>query len=217
VGSKLTTALASHSPLSTSHCTEISFDPDEDNVIPILDDNWFTDDIVERFQRFLRLTFGDEYYVENLKFIEQALGKSLRKYFLRDFYPDHVKRYKKRPIYWRFSSPKGSFNALIYMHRYRPDTVSVVLNDYLREFRTKLTARREHLEKVSISASAGNREKTVALKEIDKLTKTIDELTDYEAVLYDLATRNIEIDLDDGVKTNYPKFGNALKKISGLS
>ena len=89
-----------------------------------------------------------------MKFIEQAIGKNIRKYFLKDFYADHVKRYKKRPIYWLFSSPKGSFNALIYMHRYRPDTVSVVLNDYLREFRAKLASRKDHLEAVSISASA---------------------------------------------------------------
>ena len=197
--------------------SEISFEPDADNVIPILGDNWFTDDIVERFQCFLKVTFGEEHYEENLNFIEKAIGKSLRKYFLKDFYSDHVKRYKKRPIYWLFSSPKGSFNALIYMHRYRPDTVSVILNDYLREFRTKLTARKEHLEKVSISADAGNREKTAALKEIDKLSKTISELNEYETMLYDLATRNIEIDLDDGVKANYPKFGQALKKIAGLS
>jgi len=203
--------------ISTSSGDEVSFMPDEDNVIPILDDNWFTDDIVERFQQFLKVTFGEEHYEENLDFIEDALGKSLRRYFLKDFYPDHVKRYKKRPIYWLFSSPKGSFNALIYMHRYRPDTVSVILNDYLREFRTKLTARKEHLEKISISADAGNREKTAALKEIDKLSRTISELNDYETVLYDLATRNLEIDLDDGVKVNYPKFGKALKKIAGLS
>jgi len=194
------------------------FLPDADNVIPILDDNWFTDDIADRFQRFLRVTFDAEHYEENLKFIEQALGKNIRKFFLKDFYTDHVKRYKKRPIYWLFSSPKGNFNALIYMHRYRPDTVSVILNDYLREFRTKLTARKEHLEKVSISSTADNREKTAALKEIEKLTKIIDELNTYENdILYPLATQNLEIDLDDGVKTNYPKFGKALKKIAGLS
>ena len=211
VGSETTTG-------PTSHCTEISFEPDADNVIPILGDNWFTDDIVERFQGFLRVTFGDEHYEANLKFIENAIGKSIRKYFLKDFYKDHVKRYKKCPIYWLFSSPKGNFNVLIYMHRYRPDTVSVILNDYLREFRTKLIARKEHLEKVSISATADNREKTTALKEIDKLAKIIDELNAYENdILYPLATRNIEIDLDDGVKTNYPKFGKALKKIPGLS
>ena len=197
---------------------EPTFLADDDNVIPILDDNWFTDDIAERFQRFLRVTFGDEHYEANLKFIEKAIGKHIRKYFLKDFYSDHVKRYKKRPIYWLFSSPIGNFNALIYMHRYRPDTVSVILNDYLREFRTKLIARKEHLEKVSISSTADNREKTTALKEIEKLTKIIDELNAYENdILYPLATQNIEIDLDDGVKTNYPKFGAALKKIPGLS
>lgn len=121
---------------------EPTFPADDDNVIPMLDGDWFTDDITERFRQFLRVTFGDEHYETNLKFIEQALGKDIRKYFLRDFYPDHVKRYKKRPIYWLFSSPKGSFNALIYLHRYRPDTVSIVLNEYLREFRAKLTSRK---------------------------------------------------------------------------
>jgi len=197
---------------------EPTFLADDDNVIPILDDNWFTDDIAERFKRFLRVTFGDEHYEDNLKFIEKAIGKNIRKYFLKDFYANHIKRYKKRPIYWLFSSPKGNFNALIYMHRYRPDTVSVILNDYLREFRTKLIAKKEHLEKVSISATADNREKTTALKEVEKLTKIIDELNAYENdTLYPLATQNIEIDLDDGVKTNYPKFGKALKKIPGLS
>lgn len=194
-----------------------SFSADEDNVIPMLDGDWFTDDISERFRKFLRITFGEEHYEENLKSIEKALGKDIRKYFLKDFYNHHVKRYKKRPIYWLFSSPKGSFNALIYMHRYRPDTVSVVLNDYLREFRTKLTSHKNHLEAVSISASATQGEKTKALKEIEKLNKMINEIEEYEReVLYPLATEQVEIDLDDGVKVNYPKLGAALKKISGL-
>jgi sugar-specific transcriptional regulator TrmB len=103
------------------------------------------------------------------------------------------------------------------MHRYRPDTVSVVLNDYLREFRTKLTAHKNHLEAVSISASAKAGEKTKALKEIEKIKKVIAELEAYEhEVLYPLATQQVEIDLDDGVKVNYPKLGKALKKIPGL-
>jgi type II restriction/modification system DNA methylase subunit YeeA len=202
---------------------EPSFPADDDNVIPLLDGDWFTDDITERFRQFLRVAFGEEHYEENLKFVEQALnvkGKreyTLRDYFLGEFYTDHIKRYKKRPIYWLFSSPKGSFNALIYMHRYRPDTISVVLNDYLREFRTKLTAHKNHLEAVSISASAAQGEKTKALKEIEKINKMIAELEEYEReVLYPLATQQIDIDLDDGVKANYPKFGAALKKIPGL-
>jgi type II restriction/modification system DNA methylase subunit YeeA len=202
---------------------EPSFPADDDNVIPMLDGDWFTDDIAERFRKFLRVAFGDEHYEANLKFVEKALGKNgkardIRDYFLKDFYSDHVKRYKKRPIYWLFSSPKGSFNALIYMHRYRPDTVSVVLNDYLREFRTKLTSHKNHLEAVSISASSSQGEKTKALKEIEKITKMIAEMEEYEReVLYPLATEQVEIDLDDGVKVNYPKLGAALKKIVGLN
>lgn len=202
---------------------EPSFPADVDNVIPMLDGDWFTDDIVERFRKFLRVAFGDEHYEANLQFVEKALnikGKrnySIRDYFLGEFYSDHVKRYKKRPIYWLFSSPKDSFNALIYMHRYRQDTVSVVLNDYLREFRTKLTSRKNHLEAVSISASSSQGEKTKALKEIVKITKMITEMEEYEReVLYPLATEQVEIDLDDGVKVNYRKFGAALKKIVGL-
>ena len=202
---------------------EPSFPADDDNVIPMLDSDWFTDDIAERFRKFLLVAFGEEHYSENLRFVEKALnvnGKrsySIRDYFLKDFYSDHVRRYKKRPIYWLFSSPKGSFNALIYMHRYRPDTVSVVLNDYLREFRTKLTSQKNHLEAVSISASSSQGEKTKALKEIEKITKMIAELEEYEReVLYPLATEQVQIDLDDGVKVNYPKFGKALKKITGL-
>jgi len=199
------------------------FPADDDNVIPMLDGDWFTDDIAERFRKFLRVAFGEEHYEANLRFVEQALnikGKrnySIRDYFLGEFYTDHVKRYKKRPIYWLFSSPKGSFNALIYIHRYRPDTVSVVLNDYLREFRTKLTSHKNHLEAVSISASSSQGEKTKALKEIEKITKMIAEMEEYEReVLYPLATEQVEIDLDEGVKVNYPKLDAALKRIPGL-
>lgn len=202
---------------------EPTFMPDEDNVIPVLDENWFSDDITERFRLFLRLTFGEAHFRENLKFIEDALGKngkrrSLRDYFTKDFYADHVKRYKKRPIYWMFSSPKGTFNALIYMHRYRPDTVSVLLNDYLREFITKLEGERARLEKLADDPTATQGQKTKALKDVASVAKQIDELNEWERdVIFPLAQQKIEIDLDDGVKANYPKFGTALKKIAGLS
>lgn len=195
-----------------------TFAPDADNVIPILDGDWFADDITERFRKFLRVTFGDAHFQENLLFIEEALGKKLRSYFTRDFYADHLKRYKKRPIYWLFSSPKGTFNALIYMHRYRPDTVSVVLNDYLREFRNKLEGYRRAQEALSISGDASPAQKTKALKEIETTGRKIEELDAWERdVLFPLATQKIEIDLDDGVKANYPKFGAALKPIKGLN
>lgn len=193
------------------------FEADEDNVVPVLDENWFEDDIVERFQKFLRVTFGEENYKENLEFMENAIGKNLRKYFTKDFYDYHVRRFKKRPIYWMFSSPKGTFNALIYMHRYRPDTASVVLNDYLRDFRSKLEAKKADCEQTQISTSASDAEKIRATKEIDKIKLMLDELNHWEKdVLHPLATQRIEIDLDDGVKTNYPKFGAALKPIKGL-
>ena len=190
------------------------FTPTETNVIPILDGDWFADDVTARFKQFLKITFGEPNYEENLRFIEDALGKDLRKYFLKDFYKDHVQTYKKRPIYWLFSSPKGSFNALIYMHRYQPNTVSVVLNQYLREYREKLNAQRRYQESLSISPSSSQREKTAALKEIENLSKILAELKTYEdEVLFPLAGEQIEIDLDDGVVVNYAKFGDALRRI----
>lgn len=216
--------LANHGETLADYLRQVPqprFTPDADNVIPLLDGDWFPDDITGRFREFLRVTFGDEHYDENLRFIETALGKkgkplAIRDFFLKEFYADHVKRYKKRPIYWLFSSPKGSFNALIYLHRYRPDTVSVVLQ-YLRDFRSKLAAHRAHLEQVSISTSASQGEKTKALKEIETLKKTQAELDDYERdTLYPLATQQKQINLDDGVKFNYSQFGAALKKIPGL-
>lgn len=195
-----------------------SFEPDADNVIPVLDGDWFADDITERFRKFLRVTFGEDHFQENLRFIEGALGKELRKYFTKDFYADHVKRYKKRPIYWMFSSPKGSFNALIYMHRYRGDTASVVLNDYLRDYITKLEGHRAEQQKIADNPGYKQGDRTRAQKEVDRVSKVIHELRGWERdVVLPLAQKKIEIDLDDGVKANYPLFGNALKKIAGLS
>ncbi len=196
---------------------ESSFDVDGDNVIPVLDADWFADDITERFRKFLRVTFGEAQFQENLAFIEAALGKDIRKYFTKDFFEAHVRRYKKRPIYWMFSSPKGTFNALIYMHRYRPDTVSVMLNDYLREMITKIIGEKAAQERLADSGDASQAIRTRALKEIEQLGKMIDELQAWERdVVFPLAQAKIEIDLDDGVKVNYPKFGVALKPIKGL-
>ncbi len=193
-----------------------SFLPDEDNVIPVLDGDWFADDIVDRFRKFLRVTFGDEHFRENLAFIEAQIG-DIRRYFTRNFYDDHVKRYKKRPIYWMFASPKGTFQALIYMHRYRPGTVSVLLNDYLREFIRKLEGERERLEKLSDDPTATQTQRTRALKDVATVAKQIAELEEWERdVIFPLAQAKIEIDLDDGVKRNYPLFGAALKPIKGL-
>lgn len=202
--------------LAEKGVAEPSFMPDEDNVIPVLDGDWFPDDIVGRFRKFLRVTFGEERFRENLAFIEAQIG-DIRKYFTKTFYEDHLKRYKKRPIYWMFSSPKGSFQALIYMHRYRPETVSVLLNDYLREFIRKLEGERARLEKLEDDPSASQSAKTKAMKDASAIAKQIAELMEWERdVIFPLAQKKREIDLDDGVKRNYPLFGAALKPIKGL-
>ena len=213
--------------LSTFHerVRNPSFLPDKDNVIPIVDGDWFEDDIVTRFRQFLRVAFGEKHFEENLRFVTESLGvKDLRDYFAKrgtkattsQFYDDHVQRYKKRPIYWLFSSPKGSFNALIYMHRYSPSTVSTVLNEYLREFKAKLEATLGQQER--LAAGGGTpRQQAAAQKEADRIRRMLLELDEYEHdVLYPLASQQIAIDLDDGVRVNYPKFGAALKKIPGL-
>lgn len=195
-----------------------SFMPDEDNVIPVLEEEWFNDDIVNRFKNFLKVSLGEENYELNLSFIEEALGKDIRKYFMNDFYDHHVKQYKKRPIYWMFSSPKASFNVLIYMHRYNENTINIILNEYLRHYREKLTNLLLELENISNSESKAAREKIQAVKDIDKTKKILKELSDYEqAILFPLATEKIKIDLDDGVKINYNKFTGAVQKISGLT
>jgi hypothetical protein len=194
-----------------------TFAPDTDNVIPIVDGDWFEDDIVARFRTFLRAAFGEQHFEENLRFVTESLGvKDIRDYFVRSFYEDHWKRYKKRPIYWLFSSPTGSFNALIYMHRYTPSTASTVLNEYLREFQAKLSSNLQQQDGLA-AGSATPRQQAAAQKEADRLRKVLLELEEYEHdVLYPLASRQLAIDLDDGVKANYPKFGAALKKIAGL-
>lgn len=195
---------------------EVSFLPDADNIIPVLDDEWFEDDVVGRFYEFMKVTFGEATFAKNLAFVEECLGKDIRKYFVKDFYNDHIQRYKKRPIYWLFSSPQGSFNVLIYLHRYTPDTVSNILNKYLREYQEKLRTRREHLVRVEVSGSAS--EKAKATKEKARLDNVLLELQEYERnILYPLATERLVLDLDNGVLVNYNKFGKAIKLVPGLN
>lgn len=199
--------------MSEQGVESLTYPISESNVLPMLEGDWFSDDITERFKDFLKVTFGKESFEENLKFVESALGKSVANYFLRDFYADHVRRYKKRPIYWLFSSPKGSFNALIYLHRYSKSTASVVLSDYLREFVLKLRNQQAYFEQISLDPSQAKPEISKAIREVEKFKKMIKELEDYERdVLHPLTTQQVELDLDDGVKVNYEKLGQALKK-----
>jgi hypothetical protein len=200
----------------TTNNQQLKFMPDEDNIIPVLDGEWFNDDIVGRFKVFLKAAFGEEHFEENLKYIEDTIGKDIRKYFVKDFYNDHIKRYKKRPIYWMFSSPKGHFKALIYMHRYQPDLCSKMLNDYLQAFISKLEAAKQTQTMLSLREDLSAREKTAAIKEIDKLELMLKDCREYEKTLFTIATQKISIDLDDGVKVNYQKFKEVLVPIKGL-
>jgi hypothetical protein len=197
---------------------EISFLPDEDAIIPVLDGEWFEDDIVSRTRDFLRATYGENTLRENLRFIEESLGKDIRKYFLNDFYKDHLQTYKKRPIYWLVQSPKKGFSILIYLHRYTRDTLNIVLNRYLRPYQDKLRGRISHLDQAQADPGASARDKTAARKEAEKLVKTLHECEEWERdTLLPLAQQRIELDLDDGVKVNYLKLGETLAPIPGLA
>lgn len=185
------------------------FSPDRDAIVPILDDQWFEDDVVAQVTKLVEVVFGKSTLEENLSFIESALGKKMRLYFANDYYEDHYKMYFKRPIYWMFASPKGSFQVLVYMHRYTPSTVGQILTKYLREYVEKLNAKIGQLEQSD--RAADNRQ-------ADRYRAVVRELTDWERdVIYPLANERIDIDLDDGVKVNYNKFPHALAKVAGLS
>lgn len=192
------------------------FQIDDDGIIPILDNDWFADDIVTRLKEFIKVTFGEEHFFENMAWIEESLGKDLRDYFTKDFYKDHLQRYQNRPIYWLFQSPKGAFRALVYMHRYKPDMVGGVLG-YLRSLQTKVENQLGVATQIASDESKSSSERVRANKEVVKYSKMQKELDEYEKhVLYPLSTERIEIDLDDGVKVNYKKFGVALRKVAAL-
>ena len=172
---------------------------------------------VARTREFLRVTFGEATLRENLRFLEESLGKDLRKYFLNDFYKDHLQTYKKRPIYWLVQSPRKGFSVLLYLHRYAKDTMNLVLNRYLRDYQVKLRNRLTHLGEQETTATSA-KAKTEARKEGDKLKKILHECDEWERqTILPLAQARIELDLDDGVKTNYLKLGEALAPIAGLA
>jgi len=195
-----------------SQISQPSFRPDDDNIIPVLDDEYFTDDIVFRFKDFLKTVFGEKTLSQNLDYIAQALtGKStsspekvIRDYFLKDFFKDHVQRYKKRPIYWMFSSGKQQgFNALVYMHRYNKTTLAKMRTDYLLELEAKLDAELTALNEDPVKNKA----------RISKIKKQVEEMKTWDELLNNKALALIEIDLDDGVVVNYAKFEGLVRAI----
>jgi type II restriction/modification system DNA methylase subunit YeeA len=197
---------------------DLTFQPDRDGIIPVLDGEWFEDDIVARSREFLRVCFPASSLNTDLAFIETSLGKDLRKYFCTDFYKDHLQTYKKRPIYWLVQSPKKGFSCLIYLHRYTKDTLNLVLNNYFRPYLQKLEARQAQLGLDQLNDALPTRERTAARKEAEKITKVLKECQAWEQdSLLPLAQQRIELDLDDGVKVNYLKLQDVLAPIPGLA
>ena len=195
-----------------------SFAADKDNIIPICDDEYFEDDIVGLFVEFVKTVYGADTLDENLKFIADALGGKgqpkdvIRNYFLSDFYSDHCKMYQKRPIYWLFDSgKKNGFKALIYMHRYQPDTIARIRTDYVHEQQARYRTAIADLEQRIANASAGERVKLN--KKLTTLQAQDTEIRTYEEKIHHLADQMISIDLDDGVKKNYTIFQDVLAKI----
>ena len=197
--------------------TNTTFEIDDDNVIPVLEDDYFKDDIASRFVQFVKATFGEEDLSENIRFIESSLGTTLRKYFVKGFYEDHIKRYKKRPIYWMVASPKKGFMSLIYMHRYKADTCARVRNSYLTEYIAKLEAHKETLHLTTTSDTASDKDKKDADKRIKEIETKLKELIAFDRdVMMSFSQNPTDIDLDDGVKVNYCRFEDILYPIAGL-
>jgi hypothetical protein len=195
-----------------------SFIPDKDNILPISDDEYFDDDILGRFIVFVRVVYGAETLEENLKFIADALGgkgtprEVIRNYFLTDFYKDHCKIYQKRPIYWLFDSgKKNGFKSLVYLHRYQSDLLAKLRTDYVHEQQERYRTQLSHIA-VALNTATGS-ERARLLKQQDKLSEQLKEITAFEEKVHHLADQNIEIDLDEGVKKNYEIFTDVLAKI----
>ena len=191
------------------------FMPDKDNIIPITEDEYFEDDIVSRFIEFVKTVYGNDTLEENLDFIADSIGRkasetarqAIRRYFIKDFYKDHLKVYQKRPIYWMFESGKNDgFKCLVYMHRYNEQTVAKVRTDYLHTLQRKYESEINRLQLVVDSEEYNAKDRTAAKKKIDRISKQIEECREYDQVVAHLANEKISIDLDDGVKVNYAKF-----------
>lgn len=187
------------------------FIPDKENCIPITDEEYFEDDIVTRFIEFVKVVYGIETLEENLDFIADALGgkgerrEIIRKYFLKDFFKDHCKTYKKRPIYWLYDSGKqNGFKALVYLHRYTDQTTGIVRVNYLHELQTNYRSNIANL-KNELDSNTSAHSRKVAEDSIRKLEKQLDECKIFDEKLGHLANERISIDLDDGVKVNYEK------------
>lgn len=198
----------------------VTYMPDANNVLPVTDDEYFGDDVVAKFVEFVRVAYGDETLEHNLRFVADSLDPAakagprdvIRAYFLKDFFADHCKTYKKRPIYWLFDSgKKNGFKCLVYMHRYQPDLAARIRTEYVLPQQERYRVRLGHLD--DQMAVAEGRQKAALAKERKRVEAQAAELASYEERIHHLADQMVKIDLDDGVKVNYAKFADVLAKI----
>ena len=197
---------------------------DDDGVVPILAGEYFPDDMTVRIEQAIKLIFGEEHFQANLRYIDEKLGKPLREYLFKDFFNDHIdgKMYQKRPIYWMFSSKmgdkrkKGYFKALVYMHRMESDTLSKLHADYVVPYIDKIEQQHIEAEDLSLRDDISQAARNKARKSAEEYVDQIRELKDFEQVLVQMASQRLSIDLDDGVKVNYPKFYPLVEPIKGL-
>ncbi|MBN3791439.1 BREX-1 system adenine-specific DNA-methyltransferase PglX [Burkholderia sp. Ac-20353] len=207
-----------------------TFPADNDGILPLSDQEWFADDATNRFHEFVRTVWGEEHLQENLDFVAESLclyaikpkrGESaletIRRYLSTQFYKDHLKTYKKRPIYWLFSSGKHkAFECLVYLHRYHEGTLARMRTEYVIPLTAKLNTYANKLEQ-DIEASTSTAEKKRLEKELDTLHKQQAELATFDEKLRHFADLRISLDLDDGVKENYGKFGDLLAEVKAVT
>ena len=197
---------------------------DDDGVVPILAGEYFPDDMTVRIEQAIKLIFGEEHFQANLRYIDEKLGKPLREYLFKDFFNDHIdgKMYQKRPIYWMFSSKmgdkrkKGYFKALLYMHRIESDTLSKLHADYVVPYISKIEQQHIEAEDLSLRDDLSQAQRNRARKSAEEYADQIRELKEFEQVLVQMASQRLSIDLDDGVRVNYPKFYPLVEPIKGL-
>ena len=197
---------------------------DDDGVVPILAGEYFPDDMTVRIEQAIKLIFGEDNFQANLRYIDEKLGKPLREYLFKDFFNDHIdgKMYQKRPIYWMFSSKmgdkrkKGYFKALVYMHRMESDTLSKLHADYVVPYISKIEQQHIEAEDLSLRDDLSQAQRNRARKSAEEYADQIRELKEFEQVLVQMASQRLSIDLDDGVRVNYPKFYPLVEPIKGL-
>ena len=184
------------------------FEIDDDGIIPLMASNTdFADNATVRFKKWLTVVLGEDRLVENLNTVEAALGKTIDDFFVKDFWKYHKKMYQNRPIYWLFSSKKGAFQCIAYMHRMTPYTAEQIRTKYLLPHIEWLVQKQNEMEENAANLSTAER------RELDRLTTQIAECREYHDRLHEVADKQIAFDLDDGVVVNYAKFGDVLQKL----